>query len=82
MYNKCYIVVVPLPPEVVNSYIDKFPAIVLSKIKEKFESYAEKESKELTQLGFMKLYSPAKLPSVEICLVLGTATEVVCILCG
>lgn len=29
--------VVPLPPETINSYIDKFPAIVLLKIKEKFD---------------------------------------------
>jgi len=56
--------VVSLPPEVVNSYIDKFPAIVLSKVKEKFEIFADKDSKEITQLGFLKLYSSAKLPSV------------------
>lgn len=30
------ILVLPLPPETVNSYIDKFPAIILQKIKEKF----------------------------------------------
>ena len=34
--------VVPLPPETINSYIDKFPAIILQKIKEKYESVADK----------------------------------------
>lgn len=34
--------VVPLPPEAINSYIDKFPAIVLLKLKEKFDSHADK----------------------------------------
>lgn len=60
--------VLPLPPETVNSYIDKFPAIILQKIKEKFESYANKETRELDAFNFMKLYAISNLSQVPLLL--------------
>lgn len=56
--------VVPLPPEIINSYIDKFPAIILLKLKEKFDSFANRETKDLTLAGFLKLYSSASISQV------------------
>jgi hypothetical protein len=39
--NQAPILVVPLPAEATNTYIDRIPGIVLLKIKEKFNRYAE-----------------------------------------
>lgn len=56
--------VVPLPPEIINSYIDKFPAIILLKLKEKFDASANRETKDLVLLGFLKIYSSALISQV------------------
>jgi hypothetical protein len=55
---------VPLPPEIINSYIDKFPAIILLKLKEKFDAFTSRETKDLALAGFFKLYSSASISQV------------------
>jgi hypothetical protein len=58
--------VVPLPPEIINSYIDKFPAIVVVKLKEKFDGLADRESRELSLAGFLQLYSRTGVAAVRV----------------
>ena len=48
--------VIPLHYETLNSYLDQFPRIILQKLKEKFEAYAN-EDQELPADQFCLLYS-------------------------